>query len=176
MERKGIVTMKGSPVTLVGNEIKVGDNAPDFTVHDMSLGEVRLSDTAGRVRLIASVPSLDTTVCSLETARFNSEAEKLPTDRTAVMVISVDLPFAQKRFCSMEGIENVKVLSDHYDLSFGNAYGVVIKEFRLLARAIFVVDEKDVVRYVEYVKEIGEHPDYNAALKAVKQLAEKKAA
>jgi len=171
MERKGVVTMKGSPVTLLGPEIKAGDKAPAFTVLDAGLNPVSLSDTAGRIRLIASVPSLDTPVCSIETSRFNSEAEKLPSGKVAVMVISVDLPFTQKRFCGVEGIENIMVLSDHRELSFGMAYGVAIKEFRLLARAIFVVDAGDVVRHVEYVKEIGTHPDYEAALKAVKRLA-----
>jgi len=167
MERTGIVTLKGNPVTLVGPEIKVGDKAPDFTVLDGGLQPVTLADSAGKVRLIASVPSLDTPVCNLETVRFNAEADKLPTDKVAVIVISVDLPFAQGRFCSSEGIKNVRTLSDHRDVNFGTSYGTLMKEVRLLSRAIFVVDAKGVVRYVEYVKEVGEHPDYVKALNAV---------
>jgi len=171
MERKGVVTMKGTPVTLIGPEIKVGDKAPEFACLSSELKTVTLADTAGKTRLFASVPSLDTPVCSLETTRFNKEAETLPADKVAVQVISVDLPFAQKRFCSMEGIKNVKVISDHKDLSFGNAYGVLMAEFRFLSRAIFVVDGGGVVRYVQYVKEVGEHPDYEAALAAVRKVA-----
>jgi len=176
MERKDAVIAGGKPMTLVGPEIKAGDKAPDFTCLDAKMNPVRLSDTRGKIRLVASVPSLDTMVCSLETTRFNKEAEKLPADKVAVIVVSVDLPFAQDRFCSMEGIKNVKVLSDHRDTAMGQAYGVLIKETRLLSRAVFVVDESDVVRYVEYVGELGKHPDYDAALKAVNGLVESKRA
>jgi thioredoxin-dependent peroxiredoxin len=170
MERSGVVTMKGSPLTLVGPEIKPGDKAPDFVSIDGSFNSHKLSDTEGKVRLIASVPSLDTPVCSLETERFNKEAEQLPKDKVSVMVISMDLPFAQTRFCSMKGIENVKVYSDYLGAAFGNAWGTLIKENRLLARAVFVVDAKGVVRHAQYVPELTEHPDYDAALNAVKDL------
>ncbi len=171
MERKNAVTMNGQPMTLVGLELKVGQKAPKFECVDAGMGPVTLSDTMGKVWLIASVPSLDTPVCSMETHRFNEEAEKLPADKVSVMVVSMDLPFAQKRFCGMEGIKNVKAVSDHREASFGAAYGVLIKELRLLSRAIFVVDEKGMLRHVEYVREVSSHPDYDAAMKAVRELA-----
>ena len=170
MERTGVVTFKGNPLTLIGPEIKVGDAAPDFVCVDGGLNTHRLSDTAGLIRLIAAVPSLDTPVCSLETERFNKEADRLPREKVAVMVISMDLPFAQSRFCTLQGIENVKVYSDYKDASFGQAWGALIKELRLLARAVFVVDGGGKVRYVQYVGEVTDHPDYEAALGAVKAL------
>jgi len=176
MERKGIVTMKGNPVTLVGPEIKVGDKAPDFTSLDQNMQPVKFSDMAGKVRLIASVVSLDTPVCIMETDRFNREADKLSPEKTAVLVISMDLPFALGRFCSMEGIKNVRAISDYREASFGSAYGVLIKENRLLARAIFVVDGGGIVRHVEYVKEVSSHPDYDTALNVVRDLIQSKAA
>jgi thioredoxin-dependent peroxiredoxin len=160
------VTFKGNPVTLVGNEVKVGDTAPDFKVLANDLSEVTLADTKGYVRIISVVPSLDTGVCDAQTRRFNEEAAKL--DNVKVLTISVDLPFAQKRWCGANGIENVQTLSDHRDVSFGQAYGVLIKELRLLARAVFVIDSNDKVTYVEYVDEVTNHPNYEAAIEAAK--------
>ncbi len=161
------VTFKGNAVTLLGNEVKVGDQAPDFKVLANDMSEVTLQDTKGQVRLISAVPSLDTGVCDAETRRFNEEAVKL--DNVKVLTVSVDLPFAQKRWCGAAGIENVQTLSDHRELSFGEAYGVAIKELRLLARAVFVIDSNDKVTYVQYVSEVTDHPDYEAAVEAAKQ-------
>lgn len=169
-ERKGLVTFKGNPMTLIGPEIKVGDKAPDFKVIDAGLAEVTLKNSAGKVRLISVVPSLDTGICEQQTKRFNDEAAKLP-DKVAVLTISVDLPFAQKRFCGAGGITKLQTLSDHREASFGTHWGVLMKELRLLARAIFVVGADDKVKYVEIVKEIATHPDYDKALAAVKQVA-----
>lgn len=161
------VTFKGNPVTLLGNEVKVGNQAPDFKVLANDLSEVTLQDSKGQVRLISVVPSLDTGVCDAQTRRFNEEAVKF--DNVKVLTVSMDLPFAQKRWCGAAGIENVQTLSDHRDLSFGKAYGVAIEELRLLARAVFVVDSNDKVTYVEYVSEATDHPDYDAAVEAAKQ-------
>ncbi len=169
MERKNIFTIRGNPLTLVGQEIKEGDKAPDFTALDGTLKEVKLGDFAGKIKLIAVVQSLDTSVCDEETRKFNEVAANLP-DNVQFLTISTDLPFAQSRFCQTAGIEKVTVLSDHRDLSFGTAYGVVIKELRLLARSVFVIDENDVVRYVQIVPEGSTHPDYDGALEAVKSL------
>jgi thiol peroxidase len=160
------ITFKGNPVTLLGNEVKVGDHAPNFTVLANDLSEVTLENTKGQVRLISVVPSLDTGVCDAQTRRFNQEASNL--DNVKILTVSVDLPFAQKRWCGAAGIENVQTLSDHRDLSFGEAYGVAIQELRLLARAVFVVDSNDTVTYVEYVSEATNHPDYEAAIEAAK--------
>ncbi|MDQ0224595.1 thiol peroxidase [Metabacillus niabensis] len=160
------ITFKNSPVTLLGNEVKVGDTAPDFTVLSNDLAPVTLADTKGKVRLISVVPSIDTGVCDAQTRRFNEEGSKL--ENVEILTISVDLPFAQKRWCASNGLENVQTLSDHRDLSFGEAYGVHIKELRLLARAVFVVDANDKVTYVEYVSEATNHPNYEAALEAAK--------
>ncbi|MFS0864541.1 thiol peroxidase [Fredinandcohnia sp. 179-A 10B2 NHS] len=160
------VTFKGNPVTLLGSEVKVGDKAPDFTVLANDLSPVTLADSKGSVRLISVVPSLDTGVCDAQTRRFNEEASTL--GNVKVLTVSVDLPFAQKRWCGANGIENVQTLSDHRDLSFGEAYGVGIQELRLLARAVFVVDSTDTVAYVEYVPEATDHPNYEAALEAAK--------
>jgi thioredoxin-dependent peroxiredoxin len=160
------VTFKGKPVTLMGSQVKVGDKAPNFTVLANDLSEVTLDDTKGSVRLISVVPSIDTGVCDAQTRRFNEEAAKL--DNVKVLTVSVDLPFAQKRWCGANGIENVQTLSDHRDLSFGEAYGVAIKELRLLARAVFVVNSNDEVTYVEYVNEVTDHPNYEAAIEAAK--------
>jgi thiol peroxidase len=168
-ERKGIVTMKGKPVTLTGTPVNVGQKAPDFEVVANDLTTVKLSSFAGKTYIIASVPSLDTSVCDIETRRFNEEAGKLGSD-VVVLTISMDLPFAQKRWCGAAGVKNVQTLSDYRDASFGKAYGVLIKELRLLARAVFVVDKAGVVRYVQIVPEIATEPDYNAVLKAVKEL------
>ncbi|MER3474504.1 MAG: thiol peroxidase [Armatimonadota bacterium] len=169
VERPGAVTFKGQPLTLVGPEMKPGDKAPDFTLIDQSLNPVSLKDYAGKIVLLSVVPSLDTGICSAQTKRFNEESAKLPED-VAILTISMDLPFAQARFCSNEHIDRVKVLSDHRDASFAQAYGTLVKELRLESRAIFVVDRDGVIRYVEYVPEIASHPNYDAALEAVKRL------
>jgi len=161
------ITFAGNPVTLIGNEVKVGDKAPNFTVLANDLSPVTLEDSKGSVRLISVVPSLDTGVCDAQTRRFNEEASKL--DNVKILTVSVDLPFAQKRWCGAAGIENVQTLSDHRDLSFGEAFGVAIQELRLLARAVFVVDSNDTVTYAEYVNEVTTHPNYEAALEAAKQ-------
>ena len=169
IERKNGTTLKGNPFTLVGPEIKVGQKAPEFTALAGDLSAVTLASSKGKTRLILSVPSLDTPVCDAETRRFNEEAAKLTGVET--IVISVDLPFAQGRFCQTAGIKNLKTLSDHRDVSFGKAYGTLIKELRLLSRAIFVVGADDTVQYVEYVGEVGSHPNYDAALNALKAKA-----
>jgi len=166
-ERPGAVTFHGNPLTLLGQEIKVGDTAPQFEALDNSLAPAKLSAFQGKVVIISAVPSLDTPVCDLETRRFNAEAAKLGQE-VVVLTISMDLPFAQKRWCGAAGVTHVTTLSDHKDAAFGLAYGVLIKELRLLTRAVFVVDRKGVVRYVELVKEITHEPDYDAALTAVK--------
>jgi thioredoxin-dependent peroxiredoxin len=168
-ERKGVVTIHGNPLSLVGNPVKEGDKAPDFTVLDNDLNPVNLSAYRGKVCVISAVPSLDTPVCDMETRRFNTEAGKL-SDDVVILTVSMDLPFAQKRWCGAAGVTKVKTLSDHRDASFGTAYGVLIKELRLLARAVFVVDRQGTVRYVELVKEVATEPNYDAALQAVKKL------
>lgn len=168
-ERTGIVTFKGNPVTLLGPEIRPGAKAPDFRVVDGGLAPVTLADFRGKVKVISSVPSLDTPVCDMETRRFNQEATKL-SDKVVVVTVSLDLPFAQKRWCAAAGVDRVKVLSDYQDSSFAQAYGVLIKELKLLSRSIFVVDAGDVVRYVQHVKEIATEPDYEAVLGAVRGL------
>ncbi|AOH56086.1 lipid hydroperoxide peroxidase [Peribacillus muralis] len=160
------VTFKNNPVTLVGQELKVGDKAPDFTVLANDLSPVTLSDSKGSVRIISVVPSVDTGVCDAQTRKFNEEAAKL--DNVKVLTISNDLPFAQKRWCAASGLENVQVLSDHRDLSFGEAYGVVMQELRLLARSVFVVNSSDEITYVEYVSEGTNHPNYEGAIEAAK--------
>ncbi|MEJ9311811.1 thiol peroxidase [Priestia megaterium] len=161
-----VTKFKGNDVTLLGNQVKIGDKAPNFTVLANDLSEVTLDSTKGSVRLISVVPSIDTGVCDAQTRRFNEEAAKL--DNVKVLTVSVDLPFAQKRWCGANGIDNVQTLSDHRDLSFGEAYGVAIQELRLLARSIFVVDSNDNVTYVEYLPEVTEHPNYEAAIEAAK--------
>lgn len=161
-----VTKFKGNDVTLLGNQVKVGDKAPNFTVLANDLSEVTLDSTKGSVRLISVVPSIDTGVCDAQTRRFNEEAAKL--DNVKVLTVSVDLPFAQKRWCGANGIDNVQTLSDHRDLSFGEAYGVAIQELRLLARSIFVVDSNDNVTYVEYLPEVTEHPNYETAIEAAK--------
>lgn len=160
------VTFKGNPMTLIGKEVKVGDKAPDFSVLANDLSSVTLADTAGKVRLVSVIPSIDTGVCSTQTRRFNEEAAKV--DNVQVLTVSADLPFAQARWCAAEGLENVKTLSDHRDFSFAEAYGVGMKELRLLARSVFVIDSNDTVTYVEYVGEGTDHPNYDAAIEAAK--------
>jgi thiol peroxidase len=161
--------MGDKPLTLLGDEVNVGDKAPDFEVIGNDMKRVRLADYAGKVLVLASIPSVDTPVCSAETHRFNAEASDLGDD-VAILTISMDLPFAQKRWCGAEGIEHVVTLSDHRDASFGQAYGVLIKETRLLARAVFIVDREGVVRYTEIVPVLGEEPNYETVLAAVKEL------
>jgi thiol peroxidase len=169
MSEKRTVTMKGNPLELAGSQPKVGDRAPDFVALAQDLQEVRLSSLAGKVRVLVSVPSLDTPVCDLETRRFNQEATRLG-DAVRVLVVSMDLPFAQKRWCAAAGVERVQTLSDHREASFGKAYGMLLQALRLLARAVFVVDGQGVVRYVQVVPEIGQEPDYQAVLRAVQEL------
>lgn len=164
------VTFQNNPVTLLGKEVAVGDQAPNFTVLSNDLKPVTLEDSKGKVRLISVVPSLDTGVCAQQTRKFNEEATALGDD-VVVLTVSVDLPFAQARWCGAEGIDAVQTLSDHRDLSFGEAYGVAIQELRLLTRAVFVVDQNDQVAYAEYVSEATNHPDYDKAIEAVKQLS-----
>ena len=167
-ERSGVVTFKGNPLTLIGHEVKVGAQAPGFQVLGQDLSPVSLSTFTGKTVLISVVPSLDTPVCDAQTRRFNQEAAKLPN--VEILTISMDLPFAQKRWCGAAGIDRVKVLSDHKDASFGTAYGVLIKELRLLSRSIFLVDRSGTVRYVEYVPEVTSHPNYDAALASARSL------
>ena len=163
------VTVKGNPVTLLGEEVSVGQKAQDFKVLNTSLEEVTLSNFKNKIKLIASVPSLDTPVCDLEIKRFNDEASKLSKD-LVIIFISMDLPFAQKRFCQANEIKIVKTLSDHRDADFGQKFGVLIKELRLLARAIFILDKNDVIKYIQIVPELSSPPDYDQALSALKNV------
>ena len=167
MERKGAVTFKNNPITLIGPELKAGDKAPDFKALGKGLVEVSLADTKGKTRLISVVPSLDTPVCEVQTKRFNEEASKLPAN-VAVLTLSMDLPFAQSRFCGAQHADKITTLSDHRDASFGKGYGVLIKELRLLTRAVFIVGPDDKIQYAEYVKEVTSHPDYDKALNVLK--------
>jgi len=169
MERPGATTLKGNPLTLVGPELKAGDKAPDFDVVDGKLQPVNLSQTGHGVRVFSVVPSLDTPVCDMQTKRFNDESAKLPN--VDIYNVSMDLPFAQGRWCRDMGVDHVKMLSDHRSGSFGEHYGTLIKELRIESRAIFVVDAENKIRYVEYVKEVGEHPNYDAVLKAIHEIA-----
>ena len=168
MERTGTATLKGNPVTLIGPELKVGDRAPDFEAVDVKLGAVNLEATGRAIRIISVVPSLDTPVCDAQTKRFNDEVAKSPG--VEIITVSMDLPFAQGRWCGAFGVDNVKMLSDHKDASFGANYGTLIKELRIESRAIFVVDKDNIVRHVEYVKEVTDHPNYEAALKVARSL------
>jgi thiol peroxidase len=168
-ERTGIITMRGNPLTLVGNEAKAGAPAPDFVSLDNNLSPVKFSSFRGKTCILSSVPSLDTPVCDIETKRFNEEAGRLGAD-VSILTISMDLPFAQKRWCAATGVNKVQTLSDHRDASFGMAYGVLIKELRLLARAVFVVDRKGTLQYVQLVKEVSKEPDYEAVLNAVRKI------
>lgn len=167
-ERPNVVKMKGNPVTLLGNEVKVGDKAPDFTALAGLGAPVGLGDMKDKVKVFNVVVSVDTPVCDVQTKRFNKEAAGLG-DGVEIVTLSMDLPFALKRYCAAEGIDRVKTLSDYQKASFGEAYGVLIKENRLLARSIFVVDKNDKVRHAEIVGEITQEPNYEAALKAVRE-------
>ncbi len=168
-QHTGVITMRGNPLTLLGPALRVGDRPPDVELLDNGLAPVALSSFDKKIRIVASVPSLDTPTCDMETRRFNEEAGRLG-DEVVVITVSMDLPFAQKRWCGAAGIDRVITLSDHRDAAFGQTYGVLIKELRLLARAVFVLDGDGVIRYVEVVKEVAEEPDYGAVLDAVKGL------
>lgn len=170
VERKGLVTFKGNPLTLVGDEVKVGQKAPDFVAIDNNLSPVKFSSYLGKVCIISSVVSLDTPVCDTQTRKFNEEASRLGPE-VVILTLSMDLPFAQKRWCGAAGVDRIQTLSDHRDASFGTAYGVLIKELRLLARAVFLVDRKGVLQYKEVVKEVTNEPDYDALLKELKKIA-----
>jgi thioredoxin-dependent peroxiredoxin len=166
MERAGATTMKGAPLTLLGPELKVGDAAPDFSLIDRGLKAVTLKDTGNRVRIISVIPSLDTPVCDAKTKRFNEAAANLPG--VDIISVSMDLPFAQKRWCTAFAVDNLKMLSDHKDASFGTNYGTLIKELRIESRAIFVVDAENKIRHAEYVKEVADFPNYETALAAAR--------
>lgn len=168
-QRNDVIKMKGNPMTLLGNEVKVGDKAPDFTALDGTLSPVTMSAFSGKTVVLVSVPSLDTPVCDMETRRFNQEAGNLGDD-VAIVTLSMDLPFAQARWCGAAGVDKVTVLSDYRDASFGENYGVLIKELRLLARTIFIVDNEGIVRYVQYVEETTSEPNYDEVLDAVRKV------
>ena len=161
--------MRGNPLTLIGPELKAGDKAPDFKLVDNGLKEVTLAETGNQVRILSVVPSLDTPDCDAQTKRFNEEAAKLPG--VDILTVSMDLPFAQKRWCGAFGVDKVKMLSDHRDGSFGTNYGTLIKDLRIESRAIFVLDRNNTIRHVEYVKEVADHPNYDAALSAARTAA-----
>lgn len=169
MERQGIITMKGNPLTLMGPELRPGDRAPDFSVVDQNLKPVSLAHFAGKIKVISTTPSLDTPVCDLQAHRFNEEAASLG-DHVAILNISMDLPFAIARFCTAGGIDAISVLSDHRDASFGTRWGMLIKELRLLARGTFLVDQENIIRYAAIVSEQTEEPDYDTLLLALKKL------
>ncbi|MCA9188592.1 MAG: thiol peroxidase, partial [Planctomycetales bacterium] len=165
--RTGAVTLKGNPVDLAGNELKAGDKAPDFSLQNTSLEEVTLASSTGKTRIIATIPSLDTPVCHEETKKFNDQVKSL--GGVEVLVVSMDLPFGQKRWCGSEGVDQVTTCSAHRCTKFGEDYGVLIKGGpldRCLARAVFVVDGSGAIKHVEYVKEIAEHPNYDAVIAA----------
>ena len=168
-ERKGVVTFKGNPLTLVGPALKVGQPAPEATLLGNDLTAKRVSSYKGKVVILSAVPSLDTAVCDIQTHKFNEMAQALGPD-VVVVTVSMDLPFAQKRWCGASGLSQVVTLSDHREASFGTAYGVLVKELRLLARSVFVVDRQGVIRYMQIVHEMTQEPDYEAALKAAKAL------
>lgn len=168
-ERANAATFKGNPITLIGPELKVGDTAPDFRLNKNLLEEATLQDYAGKIKLISVVPSLDTGVCDAQTRRFNQEAAGLGED-VVVLTVSADLPFAQARWCGAAGVDRVITLSDYKDNSFGKAYGVLIKEFALDMRAVFVLDKDNKIQYVEVLNEMTEHPDYEKPVAAVKAL------
>jgi thiol peroxidase len=172
-ERSAITKFKGNPVTLLGPELKVGDQAPDFQVVDTALNPVTLADFSGKIKIICTVPSIDTPVCDAEIRRFNQEAAQLP-DNIVVLTFSMDLPFAQKKWCAGAGIERVTTLSDYQERSFSLAYGVLIKELKLMSRSIFIVDAEDKIIYIKHVPEITEEPDYIAVLVTAKNKIETK--
>jgi thiol peroxidase len=169
-ERPGIVTIHSNPLTLVGEEVKVGAAAPDAELVDNDLKPVKLSSYRGKTLVVAAVPSLDTPVCDLETRRFNDEAAHLGGD-IQMLTVSMDLPFAQKRWCGAAGVERLTTLSDHREAAFGLAYGVLIKELRLLARAVFIIDREGALQYAQLVKEMSSEPNYEEVLQALGKIA-----
>jgi len=169
-ERAGLVTMGGKPVVLLGAALATGDVAPDFTAVGNDMQSVKLSQFKGKVVVVSAVPSLDTPTCNIETRRFNAEAAGLGPD-VQIVTVSMDLPFAQKRWCGQAGVERVLTVSDYRTAEFGQAYGVLIKDLRLLARAVFVVDRQGVIRYIQLVNEVGSEPDYAPILEAVRKLS-----
>jgi thiol peroxidase len=171
-ERQGIITIHSNPLTLVGEELKVGMPAPDSELLDNDLKPVKLSSFRGKVVIITSVPSLDTPVCDIETRRFNDEATMLGPE-VRIVTISMDLPFAQKRWCGAAGVDKVKTLSDHRQADFGQAYGILIKELRLLARAVFIIDAAGTVQYVQLVKEVASEPNYEEVMQALQKILAK---
>ena len=171
-ERTGVVTFKGKPITLIGPEMKAGEKAPDVELTDNNMGSAKLSSYKGNVLVIASVPSLDTPVCDLETKRFNDAAKELG-DSVKIVTVSMDLPFAQARWCVAAHAKNVNTLSDYKNKDFGKAYGTLIKELQLLSRAVFVVDANGTIKYVQYVKEITEQPNFDEILSQIKTLTKK---
>jgi thiol peroxidase len=166
--RTGIITFMGNPLTLVGNELKKGDVAPEVTLIDNDLNPVALKNFQGKVVVVSAVPSLDTPICDMETRRFNQEAINLGDD-VRVLTVSMDLPFAQKRWCGAAGVDRVQTLSDHREAAFGTSYGILIQELRLLARCIFVIDKKGIIAGVHMVNEVSNEPDYDAVLEIVKE-------
>ena len=169
MERDSAITFKGGPLTLVGAEVSVGQPAPDFTAAANDLSPYKLSDDKGKVVVISAVPSLDTPVCDTQTRRFNEAAASLG-DNVVIVTISMDLPFAQARWCGAAGVEQVKTVSDYNGVDFGNKYGLLIQELHLLARAVLVVDQAGILQYCQLVSEVTDEPDYDAAIDAVKKL------
>ena len=168
-ENSNQVTLHGNPLTLEGQRFEVGAKAPDVTLLNNDLGPAKLSDYKGKICVITSVPSLDTPVCDIQTRRFNTEAAGL-SDDVVMLTISMDLPFAQKRWCGAAGVDKLTTLSDHREATFGNAYGLLIRELRLLARAVLVLDREGIIRYMRLVPEVSDEPDYDAALAAVREL------
>lgn len=169
MERKDVITSKGNPLTLVGTALKVGDKAPDFNVLDNGMQPVTLRSSAGRVRMFSVVPSLDTPVCDIQTVTFNKRAADL-SQNVKLYTVSVDLPFAQTRYCAAKAVDRIQTVSDHRDVSFGTNYGLLIKELRLLARAVVIVDAQDIIRYIQIVPETSHEPNYDDALAALKKV------
>jgi thiol peroxidase len=166
-KRSDVIKFGGNSMILLGNEVKIGDKAPNFTVLTPELSSLSLGDTKGHVRVISVVPSIDTSVCDIQTRWFNEEAAKI--EGLTILSVSVDLPFALKKYCAAKDIANIKTVSDHKDLDFGLKYGFVIEELRLLARGTVVIDKDDIVRHVEYVANVGDQPDYNKVMDIVKQ-------
>lgn len=168
-ERTDVITFFGNPLTLIGPALETGDTAPDATLLDNDMNPAKLSSYRGKTCIISTVPSLDTPVCDMETRRFNKEAAGM-NEQTVILTMSMDLPFAQKRWCGAAGVDKVTTLSDHLNADFGIAYGVLIKELRLLARTVFIVDKEGIIQYVQQVKETTEEPDYDAVLKALADI------
>jgi thiol peroxidase len=168
-ERKGVITFKGGPLTLVGPELKVGQKAPDATLTANDLSEVKISSFAGKVVVLSCVPSLDTPVCDIQTRKFNETAGQMGKD-VVILTVSMDLPFAQARWCGAAGVKNVKTLSNYKDAQFAASYGLLIKELHLITRAVIVLDKQQAIRYIQIVPEVTTEPDYNAVLQAVKGL------